>query len=357
DGFAVRAQDLSGARARSPVILRLAGESRAGRPAEAALQPGEAIAISTGAMLPAGADAVVRVEDTARLDGGVEVALAPSVGSDVRRAGEDVEQGATVLRAGTTIGPIELGVLASLGNPRPRCAIRPRVSLLVTGDELSGPGDPLRPGMVRDTSSLTIGSMIARAGALVENPVRVPDDRDRTREALERALEDTEVCVVCGGVSVGEHDHVRPSLAAIGVEQVFWGIALRPGRPTWFGVRGRQLVFGLPGNPVSAVVTFALLAAPALRALQGALEVAAGTTAVLDDTYEKRAGRAHAVRCRLRLAHDGWHARLTGRQGSHVLTSLLGADALALIPASSTAVRAGERVAIEPLRTLTGWSA
>jgi molybdopterin molybdotransferase len=154
--------------------------------------------------------------------------------------------------------------------------------------------------------------------------------------------------VICGGVSVGEHDHVRSALAEAEVEEVFWGVALRPGKPTWFGThRGGALVFGLPGNPVSAVVTFLLLARPAIEAQLGLKVERPRTTAILDEDYPKLTKRAQFVRCRLQLRDDGWHARTTGEQGSHVLTSMLGADALALIPAGSGTVSAGERVEIE----------
>jgi molybdopterin molybdotransferase len=176
----------------------------------------------------------------------------------------------------------------------------------------------------------------------------VPDDPAATREALERALA-ADVAVVCGGVSVGEHDHVRPALEELGAEQVFWGVALRPGKPTWFGARGQTLVFGLPGNPVSAMVTFQLFARPAIRTMLGASDPVEASTAILDEDYPKQPGRAHLVRCSLELRDDGWHATPTGAQGSHVLTSMLGADALAVIPTAAETVRAGERVAIEML--------
>jgi molybdopterin molybdotransferase len=168
--------------------------------------------------------------------------------------------------------------------------------------------------------------------------------------AIERSL-DAEVAVITGGVSVGEHDRIRAALAELGVEQVFWGVALRPGKPTWFGARkGGTIVFGLPGNPVSAMVTFHLFARPAIRARLGAFPHAERATAVLDEEYEKSSpGRAHAVRCRLRLGEDGWHIRPTKEQGSHVLTSMVGADVLAIVPADSGTVPAGERLEIELL--------
>jgi molybdopterin molybdotransferase len=348
DGFAVRAADTGGASAQAPARLGLVDESRAGRPAERGLGAGEAIAISTGAMLPEGADAVVRVEDTSSGDGAVDVLVEVEPGRDIRRAGDDIERGDLVLRAGTEIGPAELGVLASVGRPSVACARRPGVHVLTTGDELQPPGEELRPGGIRNSNAHSVPPLVELAGGELAAVEMVADDPAATREALERAVE-ADLVVVCGGVSVGEHDHVRPALAELGADEVFWGVALRPGKPTWFGTRDGTLIFGLPGNPVSAMVTFQLFVRPAIRALLGAREESASTTAVLDEDYPKRPGRAHLVRCRLELREDGWHARPTGEQGSHVLTSMLGADALAVMPTAAETVRAGERVAIEML--------
>jgi molybdopterin molybdotransferase len=349
DGFAVRAADTHGVQQGAPVRLRLVGESRAGRPAAVAVGSGEAIAISTGAMVPAGADAVVRVEDTAGGDGVVEVLAQAREGANIRRAGEDIAAGERALEAGRAIGAAELGVIASAAKPEVVCAARPRLRVVVSGDELIGAGDASRPGAVRDSNAYTVPALARMAGAAVEGVEHVGDDPAATRSALESALR-ADVAVVCGGVSVGEHDHVRPALAELGAEEVFWGIALRPGKPTWFGIAGSEaLVFGLPGNPVSAMVTFILLARPALLAMQGRDPSAPRATAILEQDYPKKPGRAHAVRCRLRAGPEGWLARPTKEQGSHVLTSMLGADALALIPTASGGVAAGERVAIELL--------
>jgi molybdopterin molybdotransferase len=349
DGFAVRSADTRDAGADRPAVLRIAGESRAGRPASARAGTGEAIRIATGAMLPEGADAIVRVEDTRALDGRVEVLAPVEPGADIRRAGEDVQPGAPVIRRGVALGPAELGVLASLGRARVACARRPTVAVITTGDELQEPEEPLRPGGVRNTNAYTIPALVAESGGELGQQGTAADGRLQTREAIAAALEH-DVVVICGGVSVGEHDHVRAVLAELGARQVLWGIALRPGKPTWFGpAPAGGLVFGLPGNPVSAMVTFLLLVRPALRALLGAEPGRDRASAVLDRDYAKRPGRAHAVRCRLELRDDGWHARPTGDQGSHILTSMLGADALALIPTASDGVRAGERVEIELL--------
>jgi molybdopterin molybdotransferase len=346
DGFAVRARDTAGARPGSPVALREAGESRAGRPAESVLAAGEAIRISTGAAVPAGADAVVRVEDTTAEDGRVLVEAEVESGRDIRRAGEDIGAGEAVLEPGTRIGPAELGVIASLGRASISCRRRPRVRVLTSGDELVEPGAEMVAGGVRNSNSHSLRALAERAGAEVAEPVSVADDPEATRAALGAAL-DADLVVISGGVSVGAHDHVKGALAELGVEEAFWGIALKPGKPTWFGARGATLVLGLPGNPVSAMVTFELLARPALIAMSGDSPQRHRTTARLAVDYEKRPGRAHAVRCRLELREDGWHAWPTGAQGSHILTSMLGADCLAMIPTEAASLPAGSPVQVE----------
>jgi molybdopterin molybdotransferase len=350
DGYALRAADVASASPHTPVDLPLVGESRAGRPWERELAPGQAVAISTGATLPAGADSVVRLEDTQREDGSVTILSAPDVGLYVRRAGEDLREGDLALEAGTVLGPAELGVLASVGQPALSCHRRPTVSILVTGDELAKAEDALSSGQIHDANSHTVSSLARIAGAVVVSVERIRDEERRLREALERAL-GADLAVVCGGVSVGPHDHVRSALADLGVSERFWGVALKPGKPTWFGVQeSGRLVFGLPGNPVSAMVTFILLVRPALLALVGMGEGLLRTTAIIDERYPKRPGRAHAVRCRLTLGDDGWHVRPTKEQGSHVLSSMLGADCLALIPTEAGTVEAGARVEIQLLR-------
>jgi molybdopterin molybdotransferase len=346
DGFAVRALDTCGAAPGSPVSLREVDESRAGLPATSSLGRGEAIRISTGAMLPRGADAVVRVEDTLSEDGRVLVEAEVEAGRDIRRAGEDIRAGETVLPGGTPIGPAELGVLASLGLPAAACHRRPRIRVLTSGDELVEPGGRLGPGAVRNSNSFSIPALAELAGGEVAGIDSVPDDPEATRAAIASMLDD-DVAVICGGVSVGEHDHVKGALAELGVEQCFWGVALKPGRPTWFGTRDPTLVFGLPGNPVSAMVTFLLLVRPALVALSGGDPERLRTDARLAVDYEKRPGRAHAIRCGLELREDGWWAHPTGEQGSHILTSMLGADCLAMIPTEAASLPVGDPVQVE----------
>jgi molybdopterin molybdotransferase len=338
DGYAV----VAGPAAELPVV----GESRAGHPAGRTLAGGEAIAISTGAQIPDGADAVVPVERVELHDGRVRVPETPP-GNHVRRAGEDVRAGELVVRSGTTLGPAELAVAASVGRDALACGRRPRVAVLVTGDELVGPGVALGPGQIRDSNTTALAAQAQRAGAEVISREVVPDNLEATTAALGAALEGADVVCVSGGVSVGPHDHVKPALRSLGVDEQFWGVALKPGKPTWFGTRGQTLVFGLPGNPVSAMVTFHLFVRPALRALAGGDPEDARASAVLDQPVKRNPARDQVLRCRLSARDDGWHVEPTKAQESHVLTSMVGAGAYALVVAGDGEVPAGERVPIE----------
>jgi molybdopterin molybdotransferase len=353
DGYALRAEDLLDAGRHAPVALRLIGESRAGHPSSAVVSDGEAIAISTGAVMPAGADTVVPVEATRALDGTVEVHEELAIGTFVRPAGGDVGAGEVVLAPGTRLGAAELGMLAAVGCGRPVCVRRPRLRLLTTGDELLAADERMRPGGVRDSNRHTLPHLARAAGAEIDELSSVCDEPAELTAAVAEALQ-ADVTVICGGVSIGVHDHVKEALRANGVRERFSGIALKPGKPTWFGTRERRLVFGLPGNPVSAMVTFILLVAPALRAMAGAGGADDSLSAILAEDYEKSPGRAHAVRCRLQMRSSEWWAMPTGAQDSHLLSSMLGADGLAMIPRSSAVVRAGEHVEVLPLGRLTG---
>jgi molybdopterin molybdotransferase len=336
DGFAVR----SGPAGRT---LRIVGESRAGSPSPVAVGDGEAVRISTGAAVPDGADAILPAED-ARDDGDTVTANeAPAAGHHVREPGEDLRAGATVLAAGTRLGPAELGLAVEASRGTVRCARLPRVAVLATGDELVAPGEPLRHGQLHNSNAVTLGALARRAGGVLIHTDAVRDDAGATRAAIERALATADVLLLTGGVSVGPHDHVKPALQALGVEEVFWRVALRPGKPLWFGRRGDQLVFGLPGNPVSAIVCFLLFARPALAALQGIAAPPRRGRAVLGEAVPRQRTREECVRVRL----DDGRAMPTGPQGSHQLSSMLGADALAIIPRGEGELPAGAEVEIE----------
>jgi molybdopterin molybdotransferase len=341
DGYAV----VAGPAGELPVV----GESRAGSPADRPLAAGEAMRISTGAAVPEGATAVVPVERVEGDDDSRVRVPATEAGDHIRRAGEDVREGEPVIAAGTELDPAGVAVLAALGHAHVGCGGVPRVAVLVTGDELVEPGEPLGPGQIRDSNAYALSAQATRAGARVTSRAIVRDERAATEEAFGRALREADVVIGSGGVSVGPHDHVKPALAALGVEERFWGVRLKPGKPTWFGTApAGQLVFGLPGNPVSAMITFHLFARPALRALMGA-DPSGGTrvTAVLDATVPRNPNREEVVRCRLEARDDGWHVEPTKEQGSHVLTSMLGARAYALVPAGEGELAAGSRVDIE----------
>lgn len=330
--------------------LSVTGESRAGHPAARALRQGEAIAISTGAQIPDGPRvAVVPVERVEEVGDATIRVPDSQPGAHVRRAGEDLRAGEIAVAAGSVLGPAELAVSASLGRSQLRCAARPRVAVLVTGDELVAAGRPLGPGQIRDSNAVALSAQAATAGARVMLREIAADERDAIGAALGRALDAADVVCVSGGVSVGPHDHVKASLAELGVEERFWGVRLKPGKPTWFGVRGDTLVFGLPGNPVSAMVTFHLFARPALRALAGANPAETRTRARLEVAVERQPERDQALRCRLHADDEGWRVEPTKEQGSHVLSSMVGAGALALVPAGEGVAEAGDRVDVELL--------
>jgi molybdopterin molybdotransferase len=343
DGFAIKAGP--GGR-----TLELVGESKAGTPSDQTLHDGQAIRISTGAAVPEGATAVIRQEDVDAGDRAITINDAVQPGENVRNSGEDMHAGTKVLSAGTVLHAAELGAAVAAGLGELSVSRRPIVQVLSTGDELRAPGEPLGPGEIHNSNAPMLVALCTGCGAAALPPQRLRDDRAATEQALAQALEQSDVTIVSGGVSVGPHDHVKPALAALGVSEVFWGVSLQPGKPTWFGTAGDKLVFGLPGNPVSAFVTFSLFARPALLALQNATEDAPlDQEAVLATAVKRNPSREMAIRVRLERLNDSTVALPNGPQASHIVTSLLGADALALIPAGEGDADAGTRVRLLPL--------
>jgi molybdopterin molybdotransferase len=345
DGFAIRAADtINGS-----VRLKLVGEAKAGTEAGVRVERGTAVRISTGAPVPEGADAIVPQELTTRPDSeSVAIEGQIRIGYHLRPPGEDIRAGELVVHAGSVLGPAELGVLASMNIPRPRVVRRPRVVIAGTGDELTDPGKPLRPGAIRDSNGPALGGAVHRAGGELVSRVRVGDDLDATVAVLGAALRDVDMLITTGGVSVGPHDHVRPALARLGYREVFAGVKLKPGRPTTFAVgEDGTLVFALPGNPVSALMAFRLFVVPAIDAMLGRSMEHHPVKATADEALEGAVGRTTVIRCRTTLQDDGWHVRPTKSQESHILTSMLGVDALALVPEDRDGIAAGEPVEIE----------
>jgi molybdopterin molybdotransferase len=352
DGYAVRAADLAGASSDAPVELVVVYEVAAGHHAPRPIEPGEAARIFTGAPVPPGADTVVRQEDTRAERGRVRISIDPPLREHVRDAGEDVRAGDVVLEEGHVIRAPEVGLLASLGRGVVAVRQRPRVAILSGGDELVEPDEDVAGGRIVSSNSYTLAAQCLDAGA---EPVYLGIARDEPAE-LERYLRAgvTADCIVTSaGVSVGDHDYVRPVLEKLGCTLHFWGVKMKPGFPLAFGSfdgdRG-PLVFGLPGNPVSASVTFEQFVRPALRKMTGHRALFRATIPVrLDHDLDKQAGRLHFVRVRLEREGDDWVASSTGNQSSGVLRSLTQAHGLLVFPAEATQLRKGERATVQLL--------
>lgn len=341
DGFAVSAADL----AAGPATLPLAAAGPAGT-APPPLAPGFAAPIATGAPLPEGADTVVPVENTTRDNGRVALPGPLRKHTHVRDAGTDIRTGDVLLRPGDLLGPAEGSVLAALGIGTVSVYRRPRVAVIATGSELVPATETPGPAQIRESNSTAIGWACTMAGAQVDVLGIARDDHDAIRSLFTRALADWDVVISSGGVSVGERDLVRGILTELGVDSRVEAVRLKPGKPLAFGMSGRRLVFGLPGNPASAQVGMALFVQPALRALAGRLEPRPALwTAVARGMWPEPVDRDHAVRCRLGADNDVLVAHPAGDQGSHRIASMIGADALAIVEPGRR-VSAGDPVAV-----------
>ena len=347
DGYALRSVDAEAGR-----TFRVVDEAPAGRPAEKTVGEGEAIKIFTGGVIPEGADAVVMVENTSGWGESFELKKAASEGQNIREAGQDTREGVVILRTGTEIGAPEIALAATQGYGALPVYRRPKVVVLSTGTELVEPGTrELAPGEIFDSNSYAIVAQCREAGAEARRLYAASDDAETLRAAVEEALETADVVVTSGGVSVGEKDLVKSTLLDLGVEQVFWGVKFKPGKPLFYGKRDDTRFFGLPGNPVSAMVCFDLFVRPALVAMMGREDRKRPRIPVyFERDVENRFGRMHAMRVSLERTGEGWLARSVGAQGSGLVSSLTRADALALIGPESEGVRAGEPVEAIVLR-------
>jgi molybdopterin molybdotransferase len=352
DGYAVRARDTAGASAQQPVELPVSGESRAGALPGRDLERGAAMRIMTGAPLPAGADAVVRYEDTDSGRDRVRVMVEVKSGTNVRRAGEDMNPGDEILAPGRRLRPADLAACAALGNPWLEVHRRPRVAVVSTGDELVDVDREPGPGQIVDSNAVAIAAAVRQAGG---EPVRIGIARDTVVD-LRRAFAEAATCdliVSSAGVSMGDHDHVRDVVDEMG-RMDFWRVAMRPGKPLAVGTVSGVPFIGLPGNPVSSQVTFELFARPAVLALQSAAEVHRRRSAARAlEGMDKPEGLETFHRGTLAPARAGElpGVRLTGPQGSGVMRSLVLADCLIALPATGTHVEAGTLVEVIPLGT------
>ncbi len=335
DGYAVRGDDVRGASAEHPVRLQVVEQIPAGAFPTRQIGPGECARIFTGAPVPDGADSVVRQEDTDEGWETVTIVKDRDVGVNLRKAGEDIRRGARVLPAGRVLGPAELGVLASLAVAHPLVYRRPRVAILGSGDEIvdvDRPEEILSGRKVASSNTHTLNAMVRRAGGVPVNLGIARDNPASMREHLNRAL-DADLLVTTAGISVGEHDYLREVLEAMGAEQRFWRLRMRPGAPVGFGVLGSIPWIGLPGNPVSTMVTFELFVRPAIRRMAGhTLPFRRSVPVRLTEAIRVKPRLQHFIRVTVTDTPEGPEARLTGPQGSGILMSMVLADALLVLP-------------------------
>jgi molybdopterin molybdotransferase len=342
DGYAVRSED-------TPGTLPIAARIAAGSPASRELRVGEAMAIATGGVVPDGADAVIPIEYVVQHDNRVEIGKPAASGENVRPRGSDARAHDVVVPSGTYLGPAQIAALAAAGLGTVAVGRRPVVAVLSTGSELRAPGEQLGPGEIYEANGVLLSTALAAAGAEIVELPAVADDQAAHRAALERGLE-ADVLVTSGGVSVGPHDLVRRILGELGLDEVFWGVAVKPGKPLAFGVRDGTLVFGLPGNPVSTLVAAELFVRPALLALQGAANP--GPTfreGRLATPVRRNDQRDELLRARTRASDNGVLLEPVAGQESHMIVRAAGADALVLAPRGEGELEAGALVRYLPL--------
>jgi molybdopterin molybdotransferase len=361
DGYAVRSVDVVGATPDMPVQLAVVDSVAAGYVAKRQVEPGTAVRIMTGAPMPDGADAVVPYEDTSDFDrpkeerlaapvDGIEVRKAIGPGDHVRPAGEDIYQTERVMAPGRVIRPQEIGVLASLGRETVMVHRRPRVAILATGDELVAVHEPLQPGKIRNSNEYTNAALVERTGGI---PVRLGIARDTKADLTAKIRSGlalgSDLFLTSGGVSVGDYDVVKDVLDAEGAMQ-FWQVCMKPGKPLAFGLlRGGVPLIGLPGNPVSAMVSFEQFARPAILKMLGHTDLTKPSVQAIVDEPIANSERRGFVRVIVTRRRDGYHARSTGGQGSGVLTSMARANGLAIVPEGTCYVEAGSELVVQML--------
>jgi len=346
DGYAVRHLNTRGASSDSPVYLRLIGEIRAGGEFSGMVGDGEAVKIMTGAPIPDGADAVIMVEYTRTEGERVAVLQGVEEGENIRRAGEDVKKSALVIRRGTRLNPAHAGMLAALGRNVVNVRRRPRIAILVTGDEVIMPDEEIVPGKVRNANAFSLCGQIIKAGAIPVDMGIARDRLDDLRTKLSTCL-DHDVIVTSGGVSMGEYDLVRDVLLELGLKQGFYKVAMRPGKPNLFGIIDNKPVFGLPGNPVSCMIGFEVFVRPAILRMLGQDEDdMVEVDAYLEEDVKKKKGLRFFIRAQTRWENGRYVTKTTGPQGSGMLSSMVLANSLMILPEEDGLIKRGTMVRV-----------
>jgi molybdopterin molybdotransferase len=353
DGYAVRAEDIFGACRDDPVRLKIIGEVPAGTPSGSTVEKGTAIRIMTGGMVPAGADTVVKIEDTGVPGddtGSVDIAVSGDAGWNIRPAGEDIRRGEKALLCGNPVLPADMGILASLGVDRVPVTRKPKVAFLITGDEIIEPDEPLTAGKVRNSNKFSLLGMLEESGAVPQDLGTGADSPEALKEKLSHAG-GADMIVTCGAVSVGAYDFLKEVLSDLGMKRLFWRVAQKPGKPLLFGDLNGVPVFGLPGNPASVMITFYVYVKRALRRMQGHRCCAPRTmTASLESPYSKKEGLTHYVRGVYREEESAVVVKPLTGQGSGVLSSMSEANCLIVLGEESSEIETGSEVTVILLR-------
>jgi molybdopterin molybdotransferase len=345
DGYAVRVADI----AALPARLRVIGDLPAGSRSQVPVECGEALRIMTGAPVPDGADVVIKQEVTRRDGDYVEILESEPVATNIRFAGEDIKAGDTVIASGVQLSPAHIGVLASIKRASISVCQRPRVAILSTGDELVDIDGNLGDGKIVNSNSYSLAALVQQNGGTPIMLGIAHDTPEDLRACFEQGMH-ADIIISSGGVSVGDYDFVKDVLQDMGAEMSFWKVAMRPGRPLAFAMIGNTPVFGLPGNPVSTMISFEQFVRPAMRKMSGQQNLFRRIlSAVADESVETRTGLTYFLRCRVHRETDGYHARTTGAQGSGILMSMAEANALMVVSETVGSVHKGDRVEVQIL--------
>jgi len=349
DGYAVKFADIDAASADAPARLKVIGDLPAGCRASQPLKNGEALRIMTGAPVPEGADTVIMQEDTQTHGTAVEILKKSPMGSNIRRAGEDIKKGEIIFQTGTKLRPAQIGVLASIKRAFITVYQRPRVAILSTGDELVDIDEEITEGKIVSSNSYSLSALVTESGGI---PIALGIARDTKEELTERLFQslNADIILSSGGVSVGDYDFVKDVLADLGIDMKFWKVSMRPGQPLAFGTIAGKPTFGLPGNPVSVMVSFEQFVRPAMRKMSGHKHLLRTTVeAVAEEKVKTHKGKRHFIRCKVKCKNGQYYASTTGEQGSGILMSMAAANGLMIVPEDQDLVNPGDRVRVQIL--------